>query len=384
MNVNLPAVSPFKPSRLGQAVALACLLGSSAAAFAGGTISLGEDKSISLGLGLKTSYTSTSSAAANNNDRSSDFNLDSARLYVSASLSKNLKMTFNTEKDANDNVKVLDAFGSVQFMPSFNIDMGRTIIPSDRANLSGGYYLPAWDFAGTGSQAYSKFASRDDGIVAWGKLLNSKVVYSAGIFQGRNKDNVAKSNTTDSSLFAGRVAVNFWDAEPAPSYLTGSTYYGAADIFTVGVWGHSQKNGVGSSTVRDDYSAWGSDVLVEKKTSVGVFTVEGGYSKYDWTQTSATADATVNTTGAINAPGKSMIGGLAYMYPKQVGWGKFQPFYRYQKFDKNVGNDVTVNDYGLNYLLDGANAKINATYRTTKTANVSDTDTFIVGLQLQF
>jgi hypothetical protein len=358
---------------------LACLLGSSATAFAGGTISLGDDKSISIGLGLKTSYTSTSNAAANSKDRSSDFNVDSARLYVNASLSKMVKLTFNTEKSSDDSVKVLDAFGSLQFMPEFNLDMGRTIIPSDRANLSGGYYLPAYTFAGVGSQAYSKFASRDDGAVVWGKLMGGKLVYSAGVFNGRNKDNVAKSNDTSSPLYAGRLAFNFWSPEPAPSYLTGSTYYGSADILTLGVWGHSQKNGVGSAAVKDDYSAWGSDILLEKKLGVGVITLEGGYSKYDWTTTAATAD------GVINQPGKSMIAGAAFLIPKQVGWGKFQPFYRYQKFDPDgSSSNRKVNDYGVNYLIDGSNARLTAQYRTDKTDNGADTDSIILGMQLQY
>jgi hypothetical protein len=384
------STEPFKPGRLGQAVALACLLGASAAAHAGGTISLGDDKSISLGLGLKTSYTSTEKGAPDGS-RSSDFNVDSARLYVNASLSKMIKLTFNTEKSSDDNVKVLDAFGSLQFMPEFNFDMGRTIIPSDRANLSGGYYLPAWDFAGVGSTAYSKFASRDDGAVVWGKLMGSKLVYSFGAFQGRNHDHTTPtagySNTSDSPLLAGRLAFNFWSPEPAPAYLTGSTYYGSADILTLGVWGHSQKNGVGSATTRDDYSAWGTDLLLEKKLAgAGVITVEGGYTKTDWSAAAATADDTIHggTGTGIGSAGKAYIGSLAYLIPAQVGWGKFQPFYRYQKFDRDAGATTKRNDFGVNYVIDGSNARLTATYRTDKTDGSESINGFILGMQLQY
>lgn len=380
---SLKTTSAPRLSSVARNVLLACTLGSAALAHAGGTISLGDDKSISLGLGLKTSYTSTENAAPDGS-RSSDFNVDSARLYISASLNKYVKATLNTEKDGSDNVKILDAFGAVNFMPEFNVQFGRTIVPSDRANLSGGYFLPAWDFAGVGSKAFSKFASRDDGVLAWGKLMGSKVVYSAGIFQGRNNGTAGSSNVSDSMLYAGRVAINFLDPEPAPAYLTGSTYYGSANILTLGIWGHSQKNGIGTSATKDDYKAWGTDLLFETKLPAGVITLEGGYSKYDWSQAAATADATINTTGAINAPGKSMIAGAAFMFPQQVGWGKFQPFYRYQKFDPDTGSEVKRNDIGVNYLIDGANARITGTYRTDKTGAAATVDSIIVGLQLNF
>lgn len=379
------AAAPFVSKRLSQAVMCACLLGGMAgivgAAHAGGTISLGDDKSITLGLGLKASYTSTEDGAPNGSDRSSDFNLDSARLYIGASLNKYIKATFNTEKDADDNVKVLDAFGEFQFMPGFNVQMGRTIIPSDRANLSGGYYLPAWDFAGVGSRAYSKFASRDDGVLAWGKLMNNTLVYSVGAFQGR-KD---AQNTSDSLLYAGRVAVNFWDPEPAPAYLTGSTYYGAANILTLGVWGQSQKNGVGSATTQDDYSAWGSDLLLEKKLGTGVITLEGGYTETNWSAAAATADDVTYGAGkGIGSAGKAYIGSVAYLFPQQLGWGKLQPFYRYQKFNADSGDDRKVNDFGVNYVIDGANTRLTATYRTDKAGSASSIDSVILGMQLQF
>lgn len=366
---------PYIAKPISRAAVAVCMLGCMSAAQAGGTISMGQDKSISLGLGLKTSYTSFEDEAPSGSDRSSDFNIDSARVYIGASLSKYVKLHLNTEKDADDKVEIMDAFGEFQFMPEFNVQMGRTIIPSDRANLSGGYYLPAWDFAGVGSKAYSKFVSRDDGALVWGKLMDSKIVYSAGIFQGR-KD--AASNTGDSMLYAGRVAFNVWDPEPAPAYLTGSTYYGAANILTFGLWGQQQDNGIGDAATKDDYSTWGADMLLETKLGSGVVTFEGGYSDYGWSNAAAVAD------GGINGPGESGLVSLAYLFPQQVGWGKFQPFYRYQVYSPDVGPDQEINDFGLNYLIDGANARVVATYRTDKTDGEETKDGFIIGLQLQY
>jgi hypothetical protein len=194
-------------------------------AIAGGTISFGEDKSISVGFGMRTSYTSIDNGAPNLTSRSSDFNLDSIRLYTSASLNKYIKGTFNTERTAtgalgpNDTgtVRVMDAYMQFEMMPEFNIWAGRMLPPSDRANLDGPYYLLAWAYPGVVSNYPNKAVGRDDGVLMWGKVMDKKVVYSVGAFEGRNRTGVTTSNQKANLLYAGRVAVNFWDPEPAPA-----------------------------------------------------------------------------------------------------------------------------------------------------------------------
>ena len=108
-----PSYSRHRPLR--GLIALACL--ASFNAHAGGTISFGEDKSVSIGLGMRTSLTNTD----NGTSTATDFNLDSIRLYMGASLNKYIKGTFNTEKDSNDNVRVIDAIGQFEFSDGFNI-----------------------------------------------------------------------------------------------------------------------------------------------------------------------------------------------------------------------------------------------------------------------
>lgn len=356
------------------------LAGALGASHAGATFTLGDDKSLSIGLGLKTSFSSVEKGAPNGSSRSSDFNADSARIYLGASLSKTIKLTFNTEKDADDQIRVLDAYGELQFSPAFNLAIGRTIIPSDRANLSGGYYIVPYEFPGVTSQFYSKFASRDDGAVVWGKVLDKKLVYSLGVFNGRNRA-TGGSNQSSALLYAGRLAVNFWDAEPAPAYLTGSTYYGGADILTLGLVAQSQKDGVGNAATRDNYTAYGLDLLLEKKLSTGVLTLEGGYGKYDF----STAAGAVDFSSPGLLPGKSGLVVAAFMFPDKVGWGRLQPFVRFQKFDADVtGADLKQTDVGLNYVIDGANTRIVADYRKVKPQTGASLDAFILGLQLQY
>jgi hypothetical protein len=360
-------------------------------AMAGGTISFGEDKSVSVGFGMRTSYTSISDGAPNGTSRSSDFNLDSIRLYTSASLNKYIKGTFNTERTSsgalgpNDTgtVRVMDAYVEFDMMPEFNIWAGRMLPPSDRANLDGPYYLLAWAYPGVVSAYPNLAVGRDDGVLAWGKVMDKKVVYSVGAFEGRNRATLnalaaPTSNQSANLLYAGRVAVNFWDPEPAPAYYTGSTYFGAADILTVALAGMKQSDGVGSATVSDDYTAWNMDVLMEKKLSAGVVTLEGAYYKYDFSEAAATAD------GAV-APGKAMLAGAGFLFPTKFGVGQLQPYYRYQKFDADGAfTDSKQHDFGLNYIIDGPNAKISATYTKLERTALPDIKMVVAGVQVQF
>ena len=63
---------------------------------AGGTIQFGENSSVTIGAGLRTAYTSMEDSAGSGDD-SSDFDLQSLRLYMSGQLNELVKFTFNTE-----------------------------------------------------------------------------------------------------------------------------------------------------------------------------------------------------------------------------------------------------------------------------------------------
>ncbi|MBS0328926.1 MAG: porin, partial [Proteobacteria bacterium] len=80
----------FKGSRLALAMAAGMLL-PAMPAHAGGTITFGEDKSVSIGLGLRGSFSSVENGAPNGTSNSQDFSLDSARIYLSGSLNKYIK-----------------------------------------------------------------------------------------------------------------------------------------------------------------------------------------------------------------------------------------------------------------------------------------------------
>ncbi|CAN7568150.1 porin [Duganella sp. LjRoot269] len=366
------------------AAAAVAAVGGLGEAQAGATINFGEDKSVSVGFGMRESFTSAENGAPNGTDRSSDFNLDSARLFFGASLNKNIKGMLNTEWDG-DKIRILDAAGQFAISPELNIWAGRLLSPSDRANMAGPYYsLGGGYWAGVASRyGYNGgiFRGRDDGVVVWGNAgEGGKLGYSFGAFEGhtfgigsltQSQAKAAGVKADDSLMYAGRVQYDFWDAEPG-YYGTGN-YIGGADILAIGVAGRYQKDGILTIAKNGKYSAYNVDFLLEKRIKgSGAFAVEAAWYDYD-------------TDDIIKSEqGKAYSAGASFIFEDKVGWGKFQPFARWQKFSADTDIDTKQIDAGVNYIIDGYNAQISAVYSKTKVTKAADLDKFSVTLQLQF
>jgi hypothetical protein len=353
------------------------------AALAGATIPFGADKSVSVGFGMRASYASVEDGAPNGSSRSSDFNLDSARLFFGASLNKNIKGMFNTEWDG-EQIRVLDAAGQFAIAPEFNIWAGRLLPPSDRANMAGPYYsLGGGYWAGVASRyGYNGgiFRGRDDGVTAWGNLLDGKLGYSIGVFEGttfgigsltQGQARAAGIKNSDNMMVAGRLQFDFWEAEPG-YYGTGN-YLGSKDILAIGVAARSQKEGVLTLAGTGDYSSYNVDFLLEKKLAgSGAYSLEAAYYNYD-------------TGGLIRSEqGKAWSAGAAYIFDQAMGWGRLQPFLRYQKFSPDTNIETRQLDAGVNYIIEGYNAQVSAVYSRTKVTAIPDQSRFVVGLQLQY
>jgi hypothetical protein len=366
------------------AAAAVAAVGGLGEAQAGATINFGEDKSVSVGFGMRESFTSAENGAPNGTDRSSDFNLDSARLFFGASLNKNIKGMLNTEWDG-DKIRILDAAGQFAISPELNIWAGRLLSPSDRANMAGPYYsLGGGYWAGVASRyGYNGgiFRGRDDGVVVWGNAgEGGKLGYSFGAFEGhtfgigsltQSQAKAAGVKADDSLMYAGRVQYDFWDAEPG-YYGTGN-YIGGADILAIGVAGRYQKDGILTIAKNGKYSAYNVDFLLEKRIKgSGAVALEAAWYDYD-------------TDDIIKSEqGKAYSAGASFIFEDKVGWGKFQPFARWQKFSADTNIDTKQIDAGLNYIIDGYNAQISAVYSKTKVTKAADLDKFSVTLQLQF
>lgn len=379
----------LKRSVMAGAVATALSL-SAMQAQAAGTITFGEDQYVSVGFGFISSYKSVEDAAANGNDRSNDFSLNSARLYLSGSMNKYIKGMLNTERSGGGegNIEVIDANVQFQLTPEIAIWAGRFLSPSDRANMAGPYYS-----SGGGGGYWANISSRygwnggvigrDEGVAFVGSFLEDKLAVSFGAFEGDNifrfsnvgalkeADTPAALNADDKLMYAGRVQVAFWDAEPG-YYGTGN-YFGAKDIFTIGVAARQKSDGAISTTDVGDYSSYSVDFLMEKKNvGPGTLSLEAAYYDYDTDKV------------FLAEEGDAYYVGAGYLFDTPVGWGKFMPFARYQEFDADNNIETERMDLGVNYVIAPYNALISAEYQKTEVTGASDTDAILISLQMQF
>ena len=355
-------------------------------AIAGAKIKVDDTRWFSIGLGFRSSFVVTEDGAANGTDPSSGVSFDNIRLYTAAKVHENVTLEFNTElSDGNStaslntdqSIRVLDAVAKFSFK-GFDLWAGRFLPPSDRSNLDGPFYLNNYDFPIV--QAYPAiFAGRDNGVAIMKEYAGGKFKWSYGLFEGRTNTTNGDTNPdqADNLLHAARVTYNFWD--PEPGYYTTSSYYGAKDVLAVAFVYQHEADGAGTSTTAGDFTGWNVDVLMEKKLqNGGVVNLEGAYYDYDLDDR-VDADLT-------QGEGYLLLG--SYLIPKQIGWGKVQPYVRYQHFARaNLTTDLgnrTRTEGGVNYIIDGQNAKISVLYFSDRNgSNADPKNTFKIGLQFQ-
>ena len=353
------------------------------------------DRWMKFGAGFRSSFSTSNDATGNQSGSAKDIQLDNMRLYTLTQVHKNILFEFNTEvNNTNDrtadnytqatsgqfhNVFVLDARATFS-IKGFDLWVGKFLPPSDRSNLNGPYFLNVYNFPVV--QAYPAIAAgRDHGAMVFKEYGGGKFKWSYGIFEGRTNASNANANPdeNDNFLHAARFTYNFWT--PEPGYYTTSSYYGAKDVLALAFAFQYEDDGAGTGTTaatQGDFTGWNIDFLMEKKISNGgVVNLEGAYYDYD---TDDIADGTL-------IQGEGYLTLASYLLPNQIGWGKFQPYVRYQHFDRELGaasGARSVSEGGLNYIIDGHNAKIMAFYSSDKNgSNAQPVDTFKIGMQFQ-
>ena len=208
------------------------LLLSAMGANAGGKIAIDDTKWISIGAAARGSFTTIEDAAPDG-DWSSDFNADSARIYVNGQIHQYIKFELNTEyilcgNSALEEFALLDAIAKFEINPYFNVWAGRLLVPAERQELNGPYYSTTYDafktpfvssdfsvnFGGGGAGVYE----RDHGVNVWARRApGGALQYVLGVFSGLESSAGAGPNQNDNLLYAGRVAYNFLSVEKNPS-----------------------------------------------------------------------------------------------------------------------------------------------------------------------
>jgi hypothetical protein len=300
---------------------------------------------VSVGAGMRTSFTNTDIDGAT--EDVNDFALNSARIYLSGKATENISLMFNTEYNSDDEeMRVIDAVAQFSFSDQFNIWAGRFLPPSDRANLYGPYYANHWGVYTDGVQDGYPFETegRDDGLMYWGQFGITKVSVGAFDVQGLTKGD-------SDVLYAGRVQLDFWDAEGG--YYLNGTYYGAKDLLAVGV----------AAQTASGNNAYSVDFLLEKKLgNAGVVSVEAQYAKYDGLGGYPTPRSTLTGVPVSydTSDGYYLLG--AYLFPAQIGIGQLQVLGKWAEasYDYVTGIDVdqTTIELNLNYIIKEFNARI--------------------------
>ncbi len=346
------------------------------------------------------------------------FNVDNARLYLNGQFHQYLKFEVNTEcyfcdnTASKDNPKmsynILDAIAKFEFNRYFNVWGGRMLAPTERGELNGPFFHATHDGFKTPffSQDFStKYGSggagmygRDDGATLWGSvepgIVPGTFSYAMGIFRGLRSSTGEGPNPGGNVLTAARFTYNFLNPEKNPGYYTAGTYYGkAGDILALAFGMTYQKDGAGSLAHRSDFLGFVGDMLFEKvlPQNMGVLTANAEYKQFYANYSSAAFN---DKDCFCMFDGKSWTVTGLYLIPTKIGIGQFQPYGRYTSVQPNRSSNRDEIEAGLNYIIDGFNARISAYYQHgdlfTRGLNYAPTgisgravDVFKISFQLQ-
>jgi hypothetical protein len=261
---------------------------------------------------------------------------------------------------------ILDLIGQFKFTDELNLWVGRMLVPSDRSNFSGAWFMAPWSYPGF----YLPFSApagprqgpfgRNNGVTAWGEVGGGLFKYYAGAFD--------LFDQSQSPLVSTRVNLSL--LSPEPGYYHSSAYYGK-DILAVGLSGQYKKDGSlgAAGTMPDDYTGFSVDVLYEKDLgSQGVLDLEGAFYGFY----------------GDNEPLDNHFYAMAsYLIPTELGIGKLQPLVRFQGASPADGSDMwSIVDVQAGYIIAPYAARVALLYQRTDAADAVS-NAVIVGVQLQ-
>jgi hypothetical protein len=389
--------------------------------YAGGTIKADDDKWVSVGMGMRSSFNMVEDGSSGGGQYSNTFGVNNARIYINGKVHKYVGFEFNTECfscnvnngqafGSNSNVGLLDAIGKFEINDLVNVWFGRMLVPTERGELNGPFYHAVFDgfrtpfnqadFSGNVGAGGAGLYGRDNGVTFFGKIHpgGTHLQYVAGIFTGLK----SAANPRDSLKYAGRLTWNLLNEEKNPGYYTSGTYYGSlGDILALAVGGEYQNEGAGTATNRSMFGSVVTDLLYEKVLSGngGVITVNAEFKRY-WAPDLAAASFGGGGCFCM-FDGTSWTGYALYLFPQEIGIGKFQPYGRYTGLNSQFGGAREEFELGMNYVIAGHNARISTYWRTGTIGSSGATfnnqnlnyapgsrgqhvDAFTVALQLQY
>jgi hypothetical protein len=266
-------------------------------------------------------------------------------------------------------VGVMDLIAQFKAAKEFNIWAGRLLVPSDRSNFTGPFFMIPWNYPGFYFPGAAPLGpkdgptGRDQGITAWGNAFDDKFKYYVGAY------GIDVTGNGTQPYFSGRLSYSLQGSEPG--YFGSSTYYGAKNVMTIGISGQYQHNGAedgagviagspcptaGAIDCKDSFTFMADALAEESVTGAGTFTFEGQFYKFTQGYVFAGAPATGTP---ILAPEEAFYLLAAYLTP-DLGFGKLQPMVRWQQ----TGDPGwTVFDAALAYVFKDYSGRVVATYQ---------------------
>ena len=280
-------------------------------------------------------------------------------LHAGGKIFKNVSLTLNLNGGAGTantpagsdglaaSFGIEDAIIGFDFADEFHIWLGQMLVPVDRANYGGPFFMIPWNYPGFLSVGATTVVTapaegpngRNAGVSVWGDLLGNKLHYFASGFQsGPQYGRV---------LLSGRLNLDIVGTESG--YFGNNTYFGDKDIVSIAIGGQYKQDGitgpapmvmgmpVGPARVAD-YGEYNADALVELKYGGGGW-ITAEAAAYHFPGKYSSIENAFYVLGAIATP--------------VVGVGNIQPMVRYQ-YGGGIGGDrAWALDAFISYLIKG-------------------------------
>ena len=248
-----------------------CLLAAGTANAA--KISFSDKGFIDVGALIQTQFRMIENGSKDENNPSYDFLFNRARILLSGQFDDHIGFIIDTDVTAaatviggtaggvgwNNNIYLLDAIGVYKVSKELIIDAGLTLPPWSHNELtSGGKYASITRFQTRTNSPFAPNATRglrDIGVVIRGLLLDDRLYYRLGVFNGVQggtaqtgsaTNGLATGTTTvnggDAPLFAGMLRFNIAGKEDGFSFC--QVCFAKSPIVSVGVAGQYQNNSI--------------------------------------------------------------------------------------------------------------------------------------------
>jgi hypothetical protein len=244
-----------------------CLLAAGTANAA--KISFSEKGFIDVGGLVQAQYRIEQDAAGSGKDPSHDFLLRRARLIIAGQYDEHISFLVDTDVSYgavstatgsnstatstatawNNNFYLLDAVATYKVGKEFMIDAGLQLLPESHNELtSGARYATVNNFP-TFFSANSQRATRDVGVQIRGLLLEDRLYYRLGVFNGVQSVATAGTalglNPGDAPRLAGMLRFNIFGKEDGYAFC--QMCFATSPIVSVGVAGDFQANSIRGS-----------------------------------------------------------------------------------------------------------------------------------------